>query len=277
MQHSSSFPIDSLLFEESVFENPRPAPKPKSFYELAKSIDEDELTVQKLLREVDSLEAATEVEDSRVAPTTTTNPQAAQNMDFELPGSSFPFPYAAFSSDRRATATPTRLDGFHQLPVELSPKLELEQYPFFSIIRSYGQEAISPKTKTLDIDSETVLNAYGKREQSSNMATSDKKRLRSNENVEPRSQKWEQPDLPLRPSQQSKLADVQPIFTNPWDGNKVIESYRTGEGVVYSTEAAWHKRATAKMHTTSTRRQYFGSDDDEVYIPPRVVRSKFSD
>ncbi|KAJ3812082.1 hypothetical protein F5876DRAFT_64282 [Lentinula aff. lateritia] len=71
-------------------------------------------------------------------------------------------------------------------------------------------------------------------------------------------------DFPPRIIQSSKT--MSPPFTNPFDGNKEIEYRKTYTGeVIYSTERAW------------TQRNYFGSDDDEVYIPlVGGMRSKFS-
>ncbi|KAJ3869912.1 hypothetical protein EV359DRAFT_59518 [Lentinula novae-zelandiae] len=73
-------------------------------------------------------------------------------------------------------------------------------------------------------------------------------------------------DFPPRIVQSSALKTMPPTFTNPFDGNKKIEFRETCPGeVIYSTERAW------------TQRNYFGSDDDEVYIPlERGMRSKFS-
>ncbi|KAJ3740374.1 hypothetical protein DFH05DRAFT_399415 [Lentinula detonsa] len=88
-------------------------------------------------------------------------------------------------------------------------------------------------------------------------------------------------DSPLPDIQYPAHSDERPIFTNSFDGNKEIECDKTPSGgLIYSTERAWNMRnapkAVARRHRR--RRHYFGSDEDEVYVPlGRVIRSKFSD
>ncbi|KAJ3996990.1 hypothetical protein F5050DRAFT_1882330 [Lentinula boryana] len=88
-------------------------------------------------------------------------------------------------------------------------------------------------------------------------------------------------DSPQHHVQSPALSNERPIFTDSFDGNKEIECHKTPSGgLIYSTERAWNIRnapkAAARQH--KRKRHYFGSDEDEVYVPlGRVIRSKFSD
>ncbi|KAF9066010.1 hypothetical protein BDP27DRAFT_1424282 [Rhodocollybia butyracea] len=63
--------------------------------------------------------------------------------------------------------------------------------------------------------------------------------------------------------------NLRPVFTNPWDQNTLIESRITSGGnLIYSTDAVSRKIAIARERPTTTPRNYFGSDHDEMYRAP---------
>lgn len=73
----------------------------------------------------------------------------------------------------------------------------------------------------------------------------------------------------LRQTQPPMTQDnLRPVFTNPWDRNTLIGSRITrGGNMIYSTDAVSRKIALARERPTTTARNDFGSDHDEVYKP----------
>ncbi|KIK64338.1 hypothetical protein GYMLUDRAFT_258871 [Collybiopsis luxurians FD-317 M1] len=62
-----------------------------------------------------------------------------------------------------------------------------------------------------------------------------------------------------------------PTFTNPWDGTTIDSGITSDGNVVYSTEVYWgtHVQRGEPQKLTNIERKYFGSDDDEIHLPPK--------
>ncbi|KAJ3777263.1 hypothetical protein FB446DRAFT_769186 [Lentinula raphanica] len=271
----------ALSVDAYDFENPRPAPHPRRLplpnYGVYASGAFDS--------EAASIARAYDLENPRPAP----HPQRYPSPDYSV------YERRTFDSEVAPVSHAFGIQSYAERfdsAIALNPSNGEKSEPREVILNSprhsdtlgdLGNATPRPSEEFCDLFPETIFVEKDRTHSATDTCIADG----ANRSLEPAS--WYQSgdlcDMPADeeafPRRLPALSGERPTFTDPFNGNEEIQHRITSSGsVIYSTERPWDFMGDVYLAALEqpTKRRYFGSDDDEVYVPPgRTIRSRFSD